>query len=186
MVAEMTAVRRPVDRVERSAGLDRFSDPMRSFVQRGVKGRLRDFLNGVWLGHPLHPALVQVPLGAWVSASVLDGMRRTDRSATTLVGLGTASALPAAAAGWADWSTLGPNERRVGLVHAAINISVVGLQAASFVARLTGHRRRGRILSLSALTIASSGAYLGGHLTYRLAAAVNQAAPKLRGLSEGW
>ena len=113
-------------------------------------------------------------------------MPDTDRSALALVGLGTAAALPTAVAGWADWSTLGPNERRVGLTHAAINISAVALQGASLVARLTGHARRGRMLSLSALGLASGAAYLGGHMTYRLATAVNQAAPKLRAFPEGW
>ena len=35
-------------------------------------GRARDALHGVWLGHPLHPVLVQVPVGTWLSASLLD------------------------------------------------------------------------------------------------------------------
>ena len=33
-------------------------------------GKVRDGLHGVWLGHPLHPVLVQVPVGAWLSASI--------------------------------------------------------------------------------------------------------------------
>ena len=38
-----------------------------------LRGRLRDMLQGVWLGHPLHPAVIDLPIGAWVSAAVLDG-----------------------------------------------------------------------------------------------------------------
>src|ERR1035437_4964789 len=32
----------------------------------------KEFLNGSWLGHPLHPALTDVPIGAWMGASLLD------------------------------------------------------------------------------------------------------------------
>ena len=34
--------------------------------------RLREVLRGSWLGHPLHPLIITVPIGAWVCASALD------------------------------------------------------------------------------------------------------------------
>jgi hypothetical protein len=34
--------------------------------------KLRNFFHGTWFGHPLHPALTNVPLGTWTAATVLD------------------------------------------------------------------------------------------------------------------
>src|SRR5690349_3533459 len=33
---------------------------------------VRNFLHGTWLGHPLHPAITDVPIGAWTAATVFD------------------------------------------------------------------------------------------------------------------
>jgi nitrite reductase/ring-hydroxylating ferredoxin subunit/uncharacterized membrane protein len=151
-----------------------------------IRGRLRDFLHGVWLGHPLHPMLVQVPVGAWLSASVLDVLPGMAPAATVLVATGTAAAVPAVAAGWTDWADLAPEQRRVGLVHAGTIAMAIGLQTGSLAARLAGRPKAGRALSFAALALAGAGAYIGGHLAYRQAAAVNNAAPQLRLISDGW
>ncbi|GAA5187779.1 hypothetical protein GCM10023322_36870 [Rugosimonospora acidiphila] len=172
--------------LERANKLDRLTDPLSQRLQAVMKGRVRDALHGVWLGHPLHPTLVQVPVGAWVSAAVLDALPGMNRCATVLVGVGTASALPAMAAGWNDWSGLPAQPRRVGLVHALANGIGVGLYTASLIARLAGDQRMGRRLAYGGLGVASLGAYLGGHLTYRFAAAVNHAAPIEEQVPQGW
>jgi nitrite reductase/ring-hydroxylating ferredoxin subunit len=182
----MTTLRGMVDRLETVADLDRVGDPLRRGVRAVLRGRIRDVLHGVWLGHPLHPVAVQLPVGAWMSAAILDALPGTGRAATALVGVGTASALPAVAAGWNDWSTLSREQRRVGLVHAAANAMAVSLYAASTVARLTGRQRWGRRLSYAGLGVAGVGAYLGGHLSFRQAAGVNQAESFLRQIPEGW
>jgi len=168
---------RAVEKVERAEALD---SPAR-LVKKAVDAALpnptvRDTLHGVWFGHPLHPALVLLPLGSWISASLLDLLpgRRRD-AARTLVGIGVASALPTATAGWADWSDLHPEQQRVGLVHAAANGLAIGLQFASWRARRRGRQARGAALSLTALAVGSAGAYLGGHLAYRLGAGINHA-----------
>lgn len=46
-----------------------------------TRGRARGFLHGVWLGHPFHPLLTDIPIGAWTTALVLDlrGHERTAR-----------------------------------------------------------------------------------------------------------
>jgi nitrite reductase/ring-hydroxylating ferredoxin subunit len=182
-----TAWRKVLDRVETAAGLDRLAVPLGEFVNRVIPRRARDFLGGVWLGHPLHPVLVQIPAGAWLSASVLDFVPGGESAATVLVGVGTASAIPTAVAGWNDWAySLSNEQKRVGLLHAAGNFVAVGLEAASFYARLTGRRNRGRYLSAAALSIAGAAAYVGGHLSYRQLAGVNQAVPFLRQIPDGW
>lgn len=108
------------------------------------------------------------------------------RAATTLVAVGTASALPAALTGMNDWSWLWQEERRVGLVHAAANILAVALYAGSLASRLRGRHQLGRTLGLFGLTAVSAGGYLGGHLVYKQTAQVNQGAPDLHRVEYGW
>ena len=174
-------------RLELATGLDRVGDR----VQRGVHAllrpqRVRDALHGVWLGHPLHPAVVQLPIGAWTCSTVLDLIPGQERAATTLVALGTASALPAALTGANDWASLSREQRRVGLVHAMANGVGLALFAGSLVARLGGRHGLGRTLGLLGMTVASGGAYLGGHLAYKQAAGVNNGVPELRRMEDGW
>lgn len=161
------------------------TEKLQSAVSAAVKPqRLRDLLHGTWLGHPLHPVLVQVPVGAFISSAVLDLLPGTRRAATMLIAFGTAGAAPAIAAGWTDWSQLTKDQQRVGLVHATANAVAVGLYAASLVARLRG--RSGRALSFAGLSVAGLGAYLGGHLSYAQSAGVNQAAPALNRVPAEW
>jgi Ferredoxin subunits of nitrite reductase and ring-hydroxylating dioxygenases len=180
-------VRALLTRLERTAALDRAGDRL----QRGVLGvfrpqRLRDVLHGVWLGHPLHPALVQMPVGAWISAAVLDLLPGQRRAATTLVAIGTASALPAAVAGLNDWAALAREQRRVGLAHAVANGVGVLCYAGSLAARLAGRHGIGRAAGFLGLAVASGGAFLGGHLAYRQAAQVNHSVPDLRLITDRW
>lgn len=174
-------------RVERASGLDRVGDRLQHVVQTLLRPQaVRDTLHGVWLGHPLHPALVQLPIGAWVSAAVLDLVRGQQRAATTLVGVGVASALPAAVAGVNDWVGLSRGQRRVGLVHATGNVVGLILYSMSLSARIRGDHARGRALAFLGLSAAGISAYIGGHLAYQQAAQVNQSAPELHRIPEGW
>lgn len=174
-------------RLEQAHSLDPVSDRLQAAVSAVVRPqRLRDLLHGTWLGHPLHPVLVQVPVGAFISAAVLDLLPGRRPAATTLVALGTAGAVPAVAAGWADWSQMTRDRRRVGLVHAAANAAAVSLYAASLIARLRGRTARGKALSYAGLTLAGAGAYLGGHIAYAQAGGTNQAAPDVVRIPEDW
>jgi len=174
-------------RLETARELDPVSDQLQEAVSAVVRPRrLRDLLHGTWLGHPLHPVLVQMPVGAFVCAAVLDLMPGRRRSATSLVALGVATAGPAAVAGWTDWSEMTKDRRRVGLVHAASNLVAVGLYAGSLAARLRGRGSRGRALGFAGLSVAGLGAFLGGHLAYAQSAGTNQAAPEIARLPEEW
>ncbi|TDC44818.1 (2Fe-2S)-binding protein [Micromonospora sp. KC207] len=174
-------------KIERASALDRAGDRLQRAVQATLRPqRVRDLLHGVFLGHPLHPALVQVPIGSWISAAVLDLLPGQRRAATTLVGLGTVSALPAAVAGLNDWAALSRDQRRIGLVHAASNTIGLTLYAGSLAARLNGRHGTGRALAYLGLSAASAGAYLGGHLAYKQGAQVNQSVSELHRIGEGW
>jgi nitrite reductase/ring-hydroxylating ferredoxin subunit len=181
-------MRAALNKLEQASGLDRLGDPLQRVVLSilNQRSRARDALHGVWLGHPLHPALAQVPLGAWLSSAILDFVPGQRRAATVLVAVGTASALPAAVAGANDWSALSREQRRVGLVHAISNVVGVSLYAGSLVARLRGRHGAGRTLGLLGLMAANGGAYLGGHLAYKLGAGVNQGIPELHRMEDGW
>jgi nitrite reductase/ring-hydroxylating ferredoxin subunit len=179
-------VRQMLSRLEKARALDGVSDKLQTAVQEAAPRPLSDLLHGVWLGHPLHPVLVQVPVGAFLSAAVLDLVPGGRRSATTLIAVGTASAVPAMAAGLVDWSQMTKDRRRVGLVHAAANAVALGLYLGSLGARFAGRRARGRALAFAGLSVAGAGAYLGGHLAYAQGGGMNQAAPDVARLPEEW
>lgn len=167
------------ERLEAAEAIDQLADPVHQAVTRLLpQGGMKDALHGVWLGHPLHPLLTDLPIGFWTSAFMLDilGGRRSRPAAEALVGLGVASAVPTAVAGLADWSELNAPERRSGAVHAVANIAATTLYVLSFLARRRGKHGRGVALGVAGATAATVGGFLGGHLTFRRAAGVNQAA----------
>lgn len=176
-----------MDRLENFSSLDPLVNTARSLVQRVLGPRwLRDVLHGVPLGHPVHPLAVQVPLGAWVSAAVLDLVPGTERPARLLVGTGLLGALPSAAAGYADWSTLHEQQLRVGIVHSASNVLATGFYAASLAQRCRGRHGSGKALSYTGLLLAGAGGYLGGHLAYRQAAGANHTEDVPHRFPAGW
>ncbi|MGW1772077.1 DUF2231 domain-containing protein [Streptomyces sp. NPDC002104] len=156
-----------LDRLERTT----VADPAIRALQRGIRslplGGVRDLLRGRPLGHPVHPVLVQVPIGCWLSASVLDAVPGARHAATTLTAVGLAGVAPAAVAGWADWADLPPEQARVGLAHAVANVAAVACYTASLTARLRGRSAKGRMWSLGGLAAVAVSGALGGHVAYR-------------------
>ncbi|RCV54104.1 Rieske 2Fe-2S domain-containing protein [Marinitenerispora sediminis] len=175
-----------IRRIERMTSLDRTTALLRRAVEALPLGRFRDTLHGIPLGHPLHPVLVQLPIGAWVSAAVLDSMPGYERAAHRLVTAGMLAAAPAALAGAVDWSRQQQRHRRVGLVHAAANTAAVGLYALSSAARTRGRHGLGRALGLAGLTTVGVGGLLGGHIAYSLAGGASHADYLLDRLPSEW
>jgi uncharacterized membrane protein len=141
---------------------------------------LRRALAGEPFGHSAHPMLVQVPIGAWVSAGWLDCLPRTEKSAAVLTGVGIASALPAIAAGLVDYGTLDRRARRIAVVHAGLNTISLLCQVASLRDRMTGRLRRGQWIGFAGTITLSVGGILGGHLAHKLPerAAANTTTPR--------
>jgi nitrite reductase/ring-hydroxylating ferredoxin subunit/uncharacterized membrane protein len=180
-------MRRIMARLEGARSLDRIGDAVRRAVRGTVgRGRVGDALHGRQLGHPVHPAMVQFPVGAWMGAAVLDFVPGAEHASTVLVIVGTAGTVAATATGAADYASLSRQQRRVALVHAAANTVAIGLFTASIVARLRGDHRRGRMLSLTGLGVAGGSAYLGGHVAFAQAGGVNHAAAALPSVPTGW
>lgn len=176
-----------VERLEDAAALDPAIDRLRSVATAVLRPRwLRDILHGVPTGHPLHPVAVLVPVGAWMSAAVLDLVPGTDKAVRVLVGTGVASALPSAVAGWADWSQLHKQQQRVGIVHAAANITAVALYTASLIERNAGRVPAGKALAFAGLGAVMFGGFLGGHLSFRQASGANHAEDVPHRVQPGW
>jgi nitrite reductase/ring-hydroxylating ferredoxin subunit/uncharacterized membrane protein len=142
-------------------------------------GRAADLLHGVPFGQPAHPAVVRLPIGCWTSAVLLDWLggrgREAERASATLVAVGVAAALPAAATGLADWSALHTHQQRVGLAHAIAQAGATLLFAGSLLARASGRHGNGVALAAGGLATATVGGYLGGHLAMRLGAGSSHA-----------
>jgi nitrite reductase/ring-hydroxylating ferredoxin subunit/uncharacterized membrane protein len=153
--------------------LDEIADPVQEAVN-AVPQSLRDVLDGVWFGNPLHPALTDIPIGAWSAAFVLDlaGSEAADQA----LAVGILGAIPAALTGLNDWSHLKDDARRIGTVHALLNSMGLALNVASYVARRDGHRGLGRMLSGVAYAGTLFSAHLGGHLSFGLGVRVNRTA----------
>ena len=137
---------------------------------------------GRWVGHPIHPALSDLPIGLWTGAMVLDV---TDRGPAPQRGIGAAGILSAAGivaagatavTGLSDWTVSDDQDRRVGLMHGLLNTVALGLQGASLGTRMAGHRGTARALGAASLTVTAAAGYLGGHLVFTKGVMVNRVA----------
>ena len=137
----------------------------------------------MWLGHPLHPVITDVPIGGWTIAQVLDiasaakgGDKNLDKAADIALGLGMLAAPAVIITGFADWSESEGKQRRVGLVHAFFNFVGNNFTLISVIMRLTGTKKRGLARALSATGYLSSSlaAYIAGELVYKLGMGVSR------------
>jgi uncharacterized membrane protein len=164
------------EELEDVEALDTVAAPLAEVVDQVFPdGPTRDALRGKWLGHPLHPMLTDLPIGFWTTAFVFDLLpfRGTGKAARTAIGLGTLTALPTLAAGWADFAALPARQRRAAVVHGASNEIATALYAFSYLARRRGRTFKGVTLAMLGAGAATFGGYLGGQLVYRLGAGVS-------------
>lgn len=131
-------------------------------------------------GHPIHPILVTVPIGAWVASLVFDivALASSDEEATFaegaywLIGIGIIGALLAALFGLMDLAGIarGTKAFKTGLMHMGINLTVVVVFVVDFIVRAAGDYEEatvgGFVLSLIGLALLAISGYLGGQLAY--------------------
>jgi nitrite reductase/ring-hydroxylating ferredoxin subunit/uncharacterized membrane protein len=176
-----------VDRLENAGNLDPMVTAVRKVVRAVLhKQSVRDTLHGVWLGHPLHPPLTDIPIGTWTAAAILDVVPGTGGAASTLIATGCVGYVPTILAGWADWAELHEQQQRVGLVHAAAGAAAFSCYVASLAARARGNSMRGKAWSYTGFALVSITGYLGGHLAFRQAAGVNHAEAVPHVFPQGW
>jgi nitrite reductase/ring-hydroxylating ferredoxin subunit/uncharacterized membrane protein len=164
--------------LDEMAWLDSAADRLQPAVKRffdalgPARRGAKNLLHGTWLGHPLHPVLTDIPLGAWTATLLLDslGDRRgrggLERAADASLALGLCGALGSAITGLTDWSETDARPRRVGMAHAFLNIGATALFVGSLVSRGRGSRRAGRGLAVAGYLAAMTAAFLGGDLVY--------------------
>jgi nitrite reductase/ring-hydroxylating ferredoxin subunit/uncharacterized membrane protein len=163
--------------IEHADYLDKVSGPIAG-LEKKLGSALpwwRNLASGTFLGHPLHPLLVTVPIGSWTAAAVFD-LVGDRKGAQRLVALGILGALPAAATGGSDWSYTNGAEQRVGLVHATSNSLALSAYALSWWERRRGHHVRGVAWSVLGATTMGVGGWLGGHLSYALGVGIDTTA----------
>lgn len=178
---------RPIERfLESQRWLEGLADALQkaigwSYDRLGVPGRgLATFLHGTWLGHPLHPLITDVPVGAWTVGVLVDIIYLVNRghgfaiSADIIIAAGLVAALGAAVTGFTDWRWTVDRERRTGLAHGLLNSAAILLYAASLGLRLSGGSRISAIvISWVGYVVLSVAAYLGGELTFNMGTGVN-------------
>ena len=144
--------------------------------------QLRNFLNGTWLGEPLHAVLKDIPIGAWTSAMIFDALSLTrsgrafGRAADASIAIGLAGAACSAATGVTDWSDVNPPARHTGLIHGLLNIGATALFATSFILRKKKSRAGGRFASALGYAVMAFAAHLGGKLVYEFRVGVDRTA----------
>ncbi|GAC1597308.1 MAG: hypothetical protein NVS3B28_29160 [Candidatus Velthaea sp.] len=154
-------------------------------------------------GHPLHPALVAVPIGAWLTAFTFDvrsfaGERGRDdaRAARDAIAVGIAGAAVAAVAGYLDWLRLTPRTKAhaYGTTHALLNLAVTGFYLVAWRQRAAiaasgddGAHVAGRDLALhaGALGLLGCSGIIGGELAYRFGVRVADEATQRSGHTPG-
>jgi nitrite reductase/ring-hydroxylating ferredoxin subunit/uncharacterized membrane protein len=174
--------------VARMPWLDTISTPLSSWIARFYgnpsegRYRVKDLINGVWFGHPLHPVFVTVPLGAWTTTLMFDiaWLKNRDessaRAADATMWLGLAGAAVSAITGATNWLDTDGMEKRTGMLHALLNTGIAATNLLSALLRLIGMRRTAITLATVGYAVALYSAYLGGELSFSDAVEVNHVA----------
>src|SRR5260370_9342929 len=136
--------------------------------------------HGAWLGHPLHPVITDIPIGAWTLALLFDIIYLFQRThgwvsaADVTIFVGLLAALGAAVTGYTDWNETVDRERRVGIAHGLLNTLVIVVYLVSLIIRVAGGSRGlAIVLALIGYAIVITAPYLGAELVFSIATGVN-------------
>jgi nitrite reductase/ring-hydroxylating ferredoxin subunit/uncharacterized membrane protein len=163
--------------IEHIPGLGENGDKIARAIHRAVlsSGGVRkavDVLHGVWLGHPLHPVLTDIPIGAWTLAVMCDlvaaqrGSEEAARMADTLTVIGAVAAVPTAIAGVADYSAIDQSATALATAHGLLNSAGLVLNLVSIRDRVSGNRNQGVLLSTVAFGLLNVSAWMGGDMVF--------------------
>jgi nitrite reductase/ring-hydroxylating ferredoxin subunit/uncharacterized membrane protein len=169
----------------------RWSTPFGDFNHRwltalfGPIRPVKDFLNGTWLGHPVHAALTDLPIGVMTVAIVLDiiGQRV---AADVAVLIGVLSIVATAVSGLADYTDVDGKARSRATVHATVMTIGLVVFVLSLLIRAGNPADRAVpfILLVVGYLILTVGAEIGGDLVYLIGTNVNRHA--WRGAGAKW
>jgi nitrite reductase/ring-hydroxylating ferredoxin subunit/uncharacterized membrane protein len=176
--------------VNRFIDRQRWLEPVADFLQKVVAGTykllgkpghdLKTLVHGTWLGHPLHPVLTDIPIGAWTLAVLFDiiylfrGTHGWVSAADVTIFVGLLGALGSAITGYTDWSDTFERERRVGIAHGLLNTTAIVVYLVSLIIRVGGGSRGlAIVLALIGYGIVLTAAFLGGDLVFGIGTGVN-------------
>ena len=181
--------------VDRVIDRQRWLDPTAELIQKAVGGAyrvlgrpgeaVRSAMHGTRvLGHPLHPALTDLPVGAWTVGVVADFVAHFTNRIPTEAGdialaIGLVGALGSAVTGYTDFYDTYGHERRVTVSHGLAMTAAVLLDAASLGLRWwagIGLHPLAVGLSTAGWAVLVGGAYLGGHAVFNTGTMVNHLA----------
>lgn len=133
-------------------------------------------------GHPLHPILVTVPIGAWLGSLVFDVASRMvsnpgflTQGSEWLIAVGVVGALAAACTGFLDLILIAPGTPayRTAITHMCLNVAVTAAYLANFWWRHGTYRHGGPVplgmlgVSVLSVVVLSLSGFLGGKLAFR-------------------
>jgi nitrite reductase/ring-hydroxylating ferredoxin subunit/uncharacterized membrane protein len=173
------------------AAQDGWARPLGDFNHRWLSALfgpirpVKDLLNGTWLGHPLHPAATDIPIGTLLVTVVLDIAGQTAAADIALVAT-VLFMLAAAVSGAADYVDTDGTPRTRATTHATLMVVALLLLLVSLGLRATDPTDRTMPVALSiiALLIVTAGAYVGGDVVYVLGNMVSRHA--FRGPGTKW
>ena len=138
---------------------------------------LKDFLNGRWLGHPLHAVLTDVPIGCFTLVLIFDVVDQRTAADVSLA-FGLLAMLGAAVAGLADYTDTDDHPLMVATVHATIMTVALVVLLVSLAVRLGAGAGASRavpiVLDVIGYLLVTAGAYVGGEIAYTLGNMVNR------------
>lgn len=179
---------RRFDRAVRGQG---WLDPVGTSIQKGVgafygalgaPGRaLKDVMHGTGLlGHSLHAALTDVPVGAWTAGVLADWIFVATGRIPAVAGdfalaVGLAGGILAALAGLTDHHETSGREMRTATLHGLTMTLAITVDLVSLAMRMwtPGMRLMAIVVATLGWTLALVGSYIGGHLTFGLGVTVN-------------
>jgi nitrite reductase/ring-hydroxylating ferredoxin subunit/uncharacterized membrane protein len=162
--------------------------PLGGFVQRIVKAifgpirPIKDFLNGTWLGHSVHVALTDLPIGAFTLVIVFDVLGLAEASLVALL-VGVLATVAAAVAGYADYADTDDRAHDRATLHSTLMLVALVLYLVSLATRIgaIGVPPLGLVLSIVGYLVVTAGAYVGGDVVYALGNMVSRHAWRPRG-----
>ena len=169
----------------------RWSTPFGEFNHRWLSALfgpirpVKDFLNGTWLGHPVHAALTDVPIGAMTVAIVLDIIGQPVAADVTVL-IGVLAIVATAVSGLADYTDVDGTARSRATVHATVMTTALIVFVVSLVIRAGNPADRAVpiVLLVMGYLILTVGAEIGGDLVYLIGTNVNRHA--WRGAGAKW
>ena len=145
---------------------------------------VKDVLNGTWLGHPVHSAVTDLPIGILGVSLVLDLLGQTQAADVTLL-IGVLAMLVAALPGFADYTDTDGAARTRATIHATLMVVALVVYVAAALLRAGGpDRALPIILSVIGFVILTAGAFVGGDVVYVLGNMVSRHA--FRGAGAKW